>query len=75
MNTEHRADFENIPEGARIRLHPADANLIHREPVLATRIGNYFYCDDSDPERQGPDYHLGDVAAFFAWFDLVGVTA
>ena len=75
MLTSLRTDFEAIPDGARIRLHPADANLIHRAPVLATRLGDYFYCEGSDPMRMGADYHLGDVAAFCRGYELVEVTA
>ena len=70
-----RHDFENIPENAAVILHPADANLIHRDPVEATRLGDYFYCEGSDPLRMGPDYHLGDVAAFCRGYDLVRVAA
>lgn len=58
-----RHDFENIPEDADVILHPAEANPVHREPVKAMRIGIYFFCEGTDPER-GPDYYLGDVAAF-----------
>ncbi len=69
-----RHDFQNIPEDVDVILHPADANLIHREPVKAMRIADYFYCEGSDPER-GPNYHLGDVAAFCEGWTPVEVAA
>lgn len=75
MFTSLRTDFDAIPDGARIRLHPADANFIHLEPVVAERIGDGFYCDGSDALRRGPDYRLGDVAAFCRGYELVEVTA
>lgn len=63
IDTKPRTDFHNIEEGQRVTLHPADANLIHREPVVATYSAGYFFCDGTDPEC-GPDYSLSDVAAF-----------
>lgn len=69
-----RTDFENITENARIILHPADANPIHRQPVMATHMRGYFYCDGTDPENW-PDYYLGDVAAFCRGYELIEVTA
>ena len=69
-----RHDFENIPEDADVILHPADANLIHREPVKATRQGAYFFCESTDSEC-GPDYCLGDVAAFCEGWEMDGVAA
>ncbi|MGP9804068.1 hypothetical protein [Paracoccus sp. NSM] len=56
-----RTDFDAVPDGARIRLHPADANFIHLAPVDAQRIG--------------PDYRISDVAAFFRGYELIEVTA
>nr|WP_111299392.1 hypothetical protein [Paracoccus saliphilus] len=70
-----RHDFQNIPEDAEIILHPADANLIHREPVKAMRIADYFYCEGSDAERCGASYHLGDVAAFCRGWEMAEVAA
>ena len=70
-----RHDFQNIPEGADVILHPADANLIHREPVKATRLGDYFYCEGTDPLRMGADYGLGEIAAFMRGYEMVGVVA
>ncbi|QBX34619.1 hypothetical protein E4191_07755 [Paracoccus liaowanqingii] len=70
-----RHDFENIPEDVVVILHPADANLIHREPVKATRLGDYFYCAGTDPMRMGADYGLGEIAAFMRGYELAAVTA
>ncbi|TJZ85797.1 hypothetical protein [Paracoccus hibiscisoli] len=70
-----RHDFEAIPDFSRIILHPADANLIHRNPVMATRLGDYFYCEGSDPMQMGADYYLGDVAGFMRGYELAEVTA
>lgn len=58
-----RHDFEGIPDGSTITLHPADANMLHRAPVKATRSGFYFFCEGSDP-TDGPDYSMRDVSAF-----------
>ena len=69
-----RHDFHNIPEDVDVILHPADANLIHRKSIKATRIADYFFCEGSDPER-GPNYHLGDVAAFCEGWTPVEVAA
>lgn len=63
MNTGLNHDFSEIPEGARIVLFPADANPIQKDPRKATFSGGYFFLDGSDPEA-GPDYYMGDVAAF-----------
>lgn len=64
-----RHDFEHIPDRAAVMLFPADANPLHRRPVRAIYAGGYFHCDGSDPS-EGPDYYLGDVAAFCRGFRL-----
>ena len=56
-------DISQLPDGARVRLHPNDANPLHKKPVLATYSGGYFYCDGSDP-MDGPDYYFRDVLRY-----------
>lgn len=69
-----RHDFDAIPDGAAIILHPADANMLHRKPVRATRQGFYFYCEGTDPV-DGPDYSMRDVSAFCEGWEAVEVAA
>lgn len=63
MKSGMNYDFSEIPDGARIVLFPADANPIQKEPRKATFAGGYFHLDGSNP-ADGPDYYMGDVAAF-----------
>ena len=63
MNTKLNHDFTEIEEGARITLHPSDANLIQKGPQVATFSGGYFFLDGAAPEEL-PSYYMGDVAAF-----------
>ena len=58
-----KTDFENLEDGARIRLHPNGDNPLHKKPVMATYQSGYFYCDGSDL-AMGPDYYFGDVLAY-----------
>ncbi len=56
-------DISHLQDGTRVRLHPTSDNPLHNQPVLATYSQGYFYCDGSDP-IYGPDYYVGDVAAY-----------
>lgn len=58
-----RTDFQNLEDGARIKLHPCVGNPLHDEPVMAIYQSGYFYCDGSNPV-DGPDYYLGDVLTY-----------
>lgn len=58
-----RTDFENLQDGDRITLHPNSTNPLHKTPQVATFMGGYFHCDDSDP-LDGPDYYWRDVALY-----------
>ena len=58
-----RTDFENLPEGRAVILHPSEANFLHREPVRAERQGFLIFCTGSNP-ADGPDYTMRDVSAF-----------
>lgn len=58
-----RTDFDKIPDGARVTLHPNEGNPLHKQPVKAIYQSGYFYCDGS-PAIEGPDYYLGDVLLF-----------
>ena len=42
--------------------------------MKAIRQGAYFFCEGTDPEH-GPDYHLGDVAAFCEGWEMDEVAA
>jgi len=47
-------NFDNIPDDARIILHPLPDNPIHKSDVAATYVGGYFYCDGysvEDPDQ------------------------
>lgn len=59
-----RTDFEAIPDGVEVFLHPREANLTHRDPVRAHHTIGFFYCDGNAPGRS-PDYWSGDVRTFF----------
>ena len=69
--TNIRTDFDAIPDGATIILHPREANPLHRAPVEATHSIGFFYCKGSDP-TDGPDYWVGDVRMFCDGWSLVG---
>lgn len=58
-----RTDFHDLCDGDRVKLYPNTANPLHKSPVIATYSGGYFYCDGTTP-ADGPDYYLGDVAAY-----------
>lgn len=58
-----RTDFENLPEGRAVILHPSEANLLHRKPVRAERQGFYIFAEN-DPAEEGPSYSMRDVSAF-----------
>ena len=46
--TNIRTDFDAIPDGATIILHPREANPLHRAPVEATHSIGFFYCNGSE---------------------------
>lgn len=56
-------NLQYLEDGDRVRLYPNQNNPLHKQPVVATYYGGYFYCDDSDP-ADGPDYYVGDVYRF-----------
>lgn len=64
-----RFDFHNAPQDAFIRLHPTDANFMHRKPVLAMRDEASFFCEGTSRTAR-PDYALSDVSAFFIGWEL-----
>lgn len=66
-----RTDFNNLEDGARIKIHPRPENPLHKKPVIATYSSGYFYCDDRDP-FYGPDYYFGDVLAYNLGFEEIG---
>ncbi|WP_313350244.1 hypothetical protein [Paracoccus sp. (in: a-proteobacteria)] len=65
-----RTDFENLPDRQTVILHPAEANFLHREPVLAVRHGFCIFCEGTDP-AEGPDYSMRDVSAFCRGWEVV----
>lgn len=66
-----RTDFENLPEGQVVILHPGEANFMHREPVRAERQGHYLFCDGSD-HPDDADYTMADVSAYCRGWELAG---
>ena len=58
-----RTDFENLPDGRAVILHPSEANFLHRDPVRAERQGFYLFCEGSD-DTEVADYSMRDVSAF-----------
>lgn len=62
-----RTDFDQLPDGARITIHPLPDNPLHKKPVIATHQFGYFYCDGTDP-MEGPDYYLGNVLRYCEGF-------
>jgi hypothetical protein len=67
MSEHMRTDFENLPDGSVITLHPNDANPLHKEPVKATYSQGYFYCEGTNP-MDGPDYYFRDVLQYNSGF-------
>jgi hypothetical protein len=63
-----RTDFDNLNDGDRITIYPAQDNPLHKEPVKATYQAGYFYCDGTNP-TEGPDYYLADVLKWNEGFE------